>query len=330
MPSIRRQPLLAPAVSVHGGHGRQHVAGGHVDHPVDEVDRLEDAAHVVDVVRVAVVRGVDRDDRVQRGRSLHRDLDRVEARPTTCRTSRPSPCTTPASASHAITSQMSACSCALYSSSAIPSEEPVPAEVEPADGEAALLAEPLVLARVRRREVVHAVRKRVDDGRRRAARRGGRAARRAATPSSIAIQTCRCSTGADPMAHLRSPRVDLRLTDAQLALREEAAAFAAASPSEPGGGSRVAAPGDALRRRLARGHPRARGGRLDRDDVAGGARRARAHARRRGARRGRLRLPLAPALALPPLLQDDRLRARALRLARAQGATPRRRSRAAS
>ena len=62
---------------------------------------------------------------------------------------------------------MSACSCAWYSSSAIPSDEPVPAEVEPADREAALLAQPLVLARVRRREVVHAVRERVDDRRRR-------------------------------------------------------------------------------------------------------------------------------------------------------------------
>ena len=42
---------------------------------------LRIAAHVVDVVRVAVVGGVDRDDRVERGRALHRDLDRVEAAP---------------------------------------------------------------------------------------------------------------------------------------------------------------------------------------------------------------------------------------------------------
>ena len=40
------------------------------------------------------------------------------------------------------------------------------AEVEPADGEAALLAEPLVLARVRGGQVVHAVRERLDDRRR--------------------------------------------------------------------------------------------------------------------------------------------------------------------
>ena len=117
--------------------------------------------------------------------------------------------------------------------------------------------------------------------------------------------------------------MDLRLTDAQLALREEAAAFAAS-----------------LRPTLADDPEWRRQGMLSDGDSrevtralgeAGwigmtwprGARRARAHPRRRRARRGGLRLPLAPALALPALVQDDRLRARALRLARAEGAAPR-------
>ena len=84
----------------------------------------------------------------------------------------------------------------------------------------------------------------------------------------------------------------------------------------------MAPAGHALGRRLARGHACARGGGLDRDDLARGGRRARAHPRRRRARRGGPRLPLAPALALPALVQDDRLRARALRRARAPGTTP--------
>jgi hypothetical protein len=82
----------------------------------------------------------------------------------------------------------------------------------------------------------------------------------------------------------------------------------------------VAPSGDALRRRLARGDPCARAGRVDRDDLAAGARRARARARRRGPRRGRARLPLAPPLAVPPLLQDHRVCHRALRVAGTQGA----------
>src|SRR5688572_14743646 len=52
--------------------------------------------------------------------------------------------------------------------------------------------------------------------------------RRAASrvPSAISIQTCRCSTRAHPRALYDRPRVDLRLTEAQLALRDEAAVFA--------------------------------------------------------------------------------------------------------
>jgi alkylation response protein AidB-like acyl-CoA dehydrogenase len=45
-------------------------------------------------------------------------------------------------------------------------------------------------------------------------------------PSSIEIQTCRCSTRGNPKALYDRPRVDLQLTDAQHALRDDAAAFA--------------------------------------------------------------------------------------------------------
>ena len=57
--------------------------------------------------------------------------------------------------------------------------------------------------------------------------------------------------------------------------------------------------------------------------MAGSARRPRAHPRGRRPRRGSVRLPLASALALPPLVQDDRVRARAVRLACPQGAVAR-------
>src|SRR6478735_4658769 len=51
-----------------------------------------------------------------------------------------------------------------------------------------------------------------------------RAARR--VPSASGIRARTCSTGADPRRHLASPRVNLRLSDEQHSLREEAAAFA--------------------------------------------------------------------------------------------------------
>ena len=158
-------PFVAPAVAVHRGNGRKDVAGGHVDHPVDEVERLEDAAHVVDVVGVAVVRGVDGHDRVERRRALHRDLQGVEATPG--RAVHPDlpgapvllgePCDHLADVGLLLR-------VVLVERDSL--RRPRPAEVEPADGEAALLAEPLVLPRVRGGEVVHAVRNRVEDDRR--------------------------------------------------------------------------------------------------------------------------------------------------------------------
>ena len=157
-------PLLAPAVAVDRRHGREDVARRHVDHPVDEVDRLQDPAHVVDVVRVAVVGRVDRDDRVERGRALHRDLERVEA--------------APRRAVHADLPRAPVllrepgdhrADVRLLLGVVLVERDPLrragAAEVEPADREAALVAEALVLARVRGREVVHAVRERVDDDR---------------------------------------------------------------------------------------------------------------------------------------------------------------------
>ena len=57
---------------------------------------------------------------------------------------------------------MSACSCGVVLVERDSLRRARAAEVEPADREAALLAQALVLARVRRREVVHAVRERVE------------------------------------------------------------------------------------------------------------------------------------------------------------------------
>ena len=155
-------PLVAPAFSEHGRNGREDVARRHVDHPVDEVDRLEHAAHVVDVVRIAVVGRIDRDDGAQRGRALHRHLERVEA--------------APRGAVHADLPRAPVllrepgdhlADVGLLLGVVLVERDPLgrarAAQVEAADREAALLAEPLVLARVRGREVVHAIRERVDD-----------------------------------------------------------------------------------------------------------------------------------------------------------------------
>ncbi len=157
-------PLLAPAVAVHRGNRRQHVARGHVDHPVDEVDRLQDPAHVVDVVRVAVVRRVDRDDGVERGRALHRDLERVEPAPRRAvHTDLPgAPVLLREPGDHRADVRLLLRVVLVESD---PFRRARAAEIEPADREATLVAEALVLARVRGREVVHAVRERVDDDR---------------------------------------------------------------------------------------------------------------------------------------------------------------------
>ena len=191
-------------------------------HPVDEVDRLQDPAHVVDVVRVAVVGGVDRDDRVQRGRALHRDLQRVEA--------------APRRAVHADLARAPVlrgepgddlADVGVLLRVVLVERDPFgrarAAEVEPADREPSLLAKPLVLARVGRRQVVHPVGKRVED-------HGSGQLVREEEPRREPRAVLHPDPDV-PVLHPRAlydrPRVDLRLTDEQVALRDEAAAFAA-------------------------------------------------------------------------------------------------------
>ena len=72
------QPVLAPSLAGQGGHRRQRVHRHHVQR-VAELDGLADAAGEVDVVGVAVVRRVDRDDRLQRRRRPHPHVQRCEA-----------------------------------------------------------------------------------------------------------------------------------------------------------------------------------------------------------------------------------------------------------
>ena len=71
------EPPVAPVVPGERRHRRQGVHRHHEER-VAELDRLADAAAEVDVVRVAVVGGVDRHDRLQGRRPPHRGLDRVE------------------------------------------------------------------------------------------------------------------------------------------------------------------------------------------------------------------------------------------------------------
>ena len=72
-----RQPPLPPVVAGQGGHRREGVQRDHRQRVV-ELDRLADAAGVVDVVGVAVVGRIERDDRPQRRRPEHRGVERRE------------------------------------------------------------------------------------------------------------------------------------------------------------------------------------------------------------------------------------------------------------
>ena len=88
-------------------------------------------------------------------------------------------------------------------------------------------------------------------------------------------------------------------------------------------------PGHALRRRLARGL-RGHGPRgLDRPALAGAARGRGPRSAHDARRRGALRLPLAAAVRIPAVGEDDRQRAAGARLGRAPGAAASRRSRPA-
>ena len=72
------QPLLAPSLAGQRRHRRQRVHRHH-EQRVAELDGLAHAAGEVDVVGVAVVRRVDRDDRLQRRRRPHPHVQRCEA-----------------------------------------------------------------------------------------------------------------------------------------------------------------------------------------------------------------------------------------------------------
>ncbi len=80
LPRRRREPQLAPAVAHDGRIGRARVVGEHGRGPAEVVEE-ERAAHVVDVVRVAVVGRARRENRAQRGRAASRDLECVEPAP---------------------------------------------------------------------------------------------------------------------------------------------------------------------------------------------------------------------------------------------------------
>ena len=76
-------PLAPPLPPVRPGDRRdrrQGVQGDHVQRVVDQVEQLHRPAGVVHVVGVAVVTGVDGDDRLQRRWPLGRHLERVEPR----------------------------------------------------------------------------------------------------------------------------------------------------------------------------------------------------------------------------------------------------------
>ena len=256
------EPLVAPALAEHGRHRREHVHRGHVQDVVDEVDAPERSARVVDVVRVAVVRRVDRTDRAQRRRLLHGQLDRVEAR-----------VGRPVHADAAVAPVLRGepgddlREIRLLLRRVLVGGEPLggarAAEVDAGDGEPALVAQALVLARVRRGQVVHPVRA-APPARTAAGRASGSHSRAASrTPSASGIQARRCSTA--PILRtvgsaLGGPALERRATRAARGggrVRDGASSAARGRP-------RVAPAGDALRRRLARGHARARRGGLDR------------------------------------------------------------------
>ena len=197
-------------------------------------------------------------------------------------------------ASHAITSQMSACSSAVYSSTAIPPDEPVPRMSSRQTAKPPSSAEALVLGRVGRREVVHPVRERLEHTG--AGQLSGSQSRAASRVPSAAVIQARAVLHVPILPGRVGRAVDLRPTPEQATLRAKPPPFARAAAvarGRPG----VVAPGNALGRRFGRRQPGARSGGLDRDVVAGGARRARALATHGDARGGGLRLPLAAALA---------------------------------
>ena len=117
--SRQRSPTAA-------GSGGRALNASIVAGPRQRLDPEQAAAHVVDVVRVAVVRGADRDDRLQRGRPPGGDLERVEAAPGDPEHARAHRCTRAGRRARPCTSTASSCSCGRYSSRRTPSESPLP------------------------------------------------------------------------------------------------------------------------------------------------------------------------------------------------------------
>ncbi len=75
------QPLLVPPVPVEARVGRPRVPNEHRGGPVEHVEGLDASAAVVDVVRIAVVGGAERHDRLEARRAERGELERVEATP---------------------------------------------------------------------------------------------------------------------------------------------------------------------------------------------------------------------------------------------------------
>ena len=160
------QPLVAPAVAEHCRNGREDGQRGHVQDVVDEVDGTQRAARVMDVVRVAVVGGVNGADRAERGRPFDGELDGVEAGvrrpvhadPPCAPVLRGEPGDDLGEVGLLPRRVLVLCE-ALRG--------PGTAEIHPRDRESPFVAEPLVLGRIGRCQVVHPVRERLEKRRRR-------------------------------------------------------------------------------------------------------------------------------------------------------------------
>ena len=149
-------PFLPPAFTEDGGHRGKSIAGDHVEHPVDEVNSLEGAAHVVDVVGVAVVGGVDGGDGTERRWAQARNLERAESRPRGAVHADPPvrPLLLGKPGDHLADVVVLLGRVLVGGEAARRAGAP---DVEAADDEATLLAEPLVLGGVGGGEVVHPV-----------------------------------------------------------------------------------------------------------------------------------------------------------------------------
>ncbi len=178
--------------------GRHRVEGEHAGRPVQHVHREHAAAAVVDVVRVAVVRGEEAHDRLQRRRLPRGELQAREPAPRVAGHRRRSRRTTAARRSTRSPRRRRAAPARVYSSSDDPVGVARSADVDPharvaVAGEVAHL---LVVAD--RGAVVLAVREVAEHGRNGAgADRAARASRRAAFRRRAAIHSCSTTRTSD-------------------------------------------------------------------------------------------------------------------------------------